>query len=178
MAKDGRLEEERRLCYVGITRARKHLALSLARRRTLFNQISFNPPSSFISEIPQELLADDWGKTMRKHFGPADHQEMTVRRPVQRQAKMGFGIPGMGQKPLQIPGVRRGFIPSTAREEAEATAAAMVFKPGDKVLHKKFGEGRVLELSGTGTDTRISIHFTAYGDKQFALHVAPIVKMG
>ncbi len=178
LAEDGRLEEERRLCYVGITRARKHLALSLARRRTLFNQISFNPPSSFISEIPQELLADDWGKTMRKHFGPADHQEMTVRRPVQRQAKMGFGIPGMGQKPLQIPGVRRGFIPSTAREEAEATAAAMVFKPGDKVLHKKFGEGRVLELSGTGTDTRISIHFTAYGDKQFALHVAPIVKMG
>ena len=178
LAEDGRLEEERRLCYVGMTRARKYLSLSLARRRTLFNQISFNPPSTFISEIPKNLLADDWGKTMRKHFGPADHQEMTVRRPAQRQPKMGFGIPGMGQKPLQIPGVRKGFIPSTAREEAEATAAALVFKPGDKVLHKKFGEGRVLELSGTGTDTRISIHFTAYGDKQFALHVAPIVKMG
>ena len=178
LMEDGRMEEERRLCYVGITRARKHLSLSLAKRRTLFNQISFNPPSPFITEIPKELLADDWGKTMRKHFGPSDPQEMTTRRPVQRQAKMGFGIPGMGQDPSQIPGVRKGFVPSTAREESEATAAANVFKPGDKVLHKKFGEGRVLELTGTGTDTRISIHFTAYGDKQFALHVAPIVKMG
>ena len=57
-------------------------------------------------------------------------------------------------------------------------APAAVFKPGDKVLHKKFGEGRVLVLTGQGSDTRISIHFTAYGDKQFALHVAPIVKLG
>ncbi|MPN56818.1 hypothetical protein SDC9_204511 [bioreactor metagenome] len=115
---------------------------------------------------------------MRKHFGPADTQEMSARRPAQRQVKTGFGIPGMGQDPLQIRGVRKGFIPSAAREDAEETVSAAVFKPGDKVLHKKFGEGRVLEMTGTGTETRISIHFTAYGDKQFALHVAPIVKMG
>lgn len=178
LMEDGRMEEERRLCYVGITRARKYLSLSLARRRTLFNQINFNPPSPFIAEIPAALLADDWGKTMRKHFGPADTQEMSARRPAQRQVKTGFGIPGMGQDPLQIRGVRKGFIPSAAREDAEETVSAAVFKPGDKVLHKKFGEGRVLEMTGTGTETRTSIHFTAYGDKQFALHVAPIVKMG
>ncbi len=177
LMEEGRMEEERRLCYVGITRARKSLFLSYARQRTLFNQISFNPPSPFISEIPKELLADDWGKAMRKHFGvqTQSQSEFVTRRPAQpRQSRMGFGIPGMGQDPAQIPGVRKGFVPSAAQGEAEGT----VFSPGDRVLHKKFGEGRVLELTGSGTDTRISIHFTAYGDKQFALHVAPIVKLG
>lgn len=178
LMEDGHMEEERRLCYVGITRARKYLCLSFARRRALFNQINFNPPSPFISEIPKELLADDWGRAMRKHFGVENQaeREPVSRRPAQpRQARIGFGIPGMGQDPLQIPGVRKGFVKSAARGD---DAPAAVFKPGDKVLHKKFGEGRVLELTGQGTDTRISIHFTAYGDKQFALHVAPIVKLG
>ncbi len=172
---DERMEEERRLCYVGITRARKYLSLSLAKRRTLFNQIAFNPPSPFIAEIPSELLADDFGKTLRRHFGVTETQGMTMRRPAQRQPKTSFGLPGMGQDPTVIPGVKKGFVSSVAREKLKT---ANVFKAGDKVLHKKFGEGVVLELSGSGMETRINIQFTAYGDKQFALHVAPIVKMG
>lgn len=175
LSDDIRMEEERRLCYVGITRARKYLGLSLAKRRTLFNQIAFNPPSPFIAEIPSELLADDFGKTLRRHFGVTETQGMTMRRPAQRQPKTSFGIPGMGQDPTLIPGVKKGFVTSAAREKIKS---ANVFAAGDKVLHKKFGEGVVLELSGSGMEARINIQFTAYGNKQFALHVAPIVKMG
>jgi len=168
------MEEERRLCYVGMTRARKYLSLSLAKRRTLFNQISFNPPSPFIAEIPAHLLADDFGKAMRRHFGVTEAPPLAQRRPTQRQPKISFGIPGMGQDLTQIPGVRKGFLNTAARLKKKAPT---VFNAGDKVLHKKFGEGLVLDVSGTGTDTRISIRFTAYGEKQFAVHVAPIVKM-
>lgn len=169
-----RMEEERRLCYVGMTRARKYLSLSLAKRRTLFNQISFNPPSPFIAEIPANLLADDFGKAMRKHFGVTEAPQLAQRKPTQRQPKISFGIPGMGQDLTQIPGVRKGFLTTAARLKKKPPT---VFNAGDKVLHKKFGEGLVLEVTGTGTDTRINILFTAYGEKQFAVHVAPIVKM-
>ena len=171
---DKRMEEERRLCYVGMTRARKFLALTLARRRTIFNQVSFNPPSPFIAEIPQRLISDEWGKTMRKHFGKEEPSQLVPRRPTQRPPKTGFGIPGMGQDLTAIPGVRKGFVASAARASA---AKLPSFESGDKVLHKKFGEGRVLEVTGAGSDARISIEFTAYGEKQFAVSVAPIVKL-
>ena len=175
MQDEEKMEEERRLCYVGMTRARRHLALSLAKRRTLFNQISFNPPSPFVSEIPKALLSDEWGKAMRKHFG-VQHQEPSLpRRPAQRPPKMGFGIPGMGQDSLgAIPGVRKGFAASLERADRRKN---LVFNEGDEVLHKKFGAGVVTEVTGTGADARISIQFTAYGEKQFAVSVAPIVKL-
>ena len=165
-----RMEEERRLCYVGMTRARKYLALSLARRRTIFNQISINPPSPFISEIPQRLLSDEWGKAMRKHFGGDVHEPVMPRRTGPRPPKTGFGIPGMGQDLSDIPGVHKGI-------SAKPKPVATVFHAGDVVLHKKFGEGLVKEVTGSGQDARITILFTAYGEKQFAVSVAPIVKL-
>lgn len=165
------LEEERRLCYVGMTRAKRFLGLSFAKRRMLFNQLSFNPPSPFLDDIPRELVSDEWGRTMRKHFGEAAPHPMQVRKATPKPPKMGFGIPGMGQDLGSIPGVRKGF--GTAKEAAPVA----VFKAGDVVLHKTFGEGLVQEVSGKGGDARITIQFTAYGEKQFAASVAPIVKL-
>ncbi|MHC1785665.1 MAG: ATP-dependent helicase [Christensenellales bacterium] len=171
---DKRMEEERRLCYVGMTRARKYLSLSLAKRRTIFNQVSCNPPSPFLAEIPPRLLSDEWGKAMRKHFGEDEGQQQSTRRPTQRPPKTGFGTPGMGQELAAIPGVTKGFVPSIAKSQPAALTA---FRAGDKVLHKKFGEGLVQDVSGVGSDARISILFTAYGEKQFSVSVAPIVKL-
>ena len=54
---------------------------------------------------------------------------------------------------------------------------ASLFKPGDRVMHRKFGEGSVVGLHGTGSDARIQIEFTAYGVKEFSLSIAPIVKL-
>lgn len=173
---EARMEEERRLCYVGMTRARKYLALSLAKRRNIFNQINFNPPSPFVAEIPKRLMSDEWGKAMRKHFGEEHLQPSLPRRPVQRPPRTGFGIPGMGQEQDildAIPGLRKNFNKIVKQEKKPIT----VFHSGDVVLHKKFGEGVVTEVTGSGSEARISIQFTAYGEKQFAVSVAPIVKL-
>lgn len=169
---EGRLEEERRLCYVGITRAQEYLFLSRARHRAIFNQAAHNQPSPFLEEIPRELISDAWGTAMRKHFG-TDKKAPEPPRPTKQPPKMGFGIPGMGQDPAKIPGVRKGFIASLA-PRPEPTE---IFRKGDRVLHKKFGTGTVVETTGTGADSRVSIQFTAYGEKEFAVAIAPIVKV-
>ncbi len=77
---------------------------------------------------------------------------------------------------LNIPGVQKGFVPSAA---ASLSGSAMnrLFKPGDRVLHRKFGEGTVQAVKGSGADARILIAFTAYGTKEFSLSIAPIVKI-
>lgn len=170
---DNRLEEERRLCYVGITRAREFLYLSRTRHRAIFNQASFNQPSPFLSEIPRELISDEYGKTMREHFGEYKPPKERVR-PSQRLPKTSFGIPGMGQDPGQIPGVQKGFVSSVA---SSVEPVAQIFKDGDQVLHKKFGAGLVVGTSGKGAEARVTILFTAYGEKEFSVAIAPIVKV-
>ncbi len=174
MQNDDRLEEERRLCYVGMTRARQYLHLSLARRRMLFNQVSYGDRSRFLKEMPKSLMTDVWGKAMRKHFGEDEEPREIYQRPAPRPPKMSFGAPGIGQKLGDIPGVTKGFVPSAARKKE---APPQVFEKGDRVLHKKFGEGTVLNVEGKGSEARITISFTAYGEKHFALSIAPIAKI-
>ncbi len=170
---ENRLEEERRLCYVGMTRAKEYLYLTRTRHRAIFNQASYNQPSPFLAEIPKELISDEYGRTMREHFGEFKPPKERVR-PSQRQPKTSFGIPGMGQDPGEIPGVRKGFVASLA---ADMDEPAQIFEQGDRVLHKKFGAGQVTSTSGEGADARVSIHFTAYGEKEFSIAIAPIVKV-
>ena len=170
---ENRLEEERRLCYVGITRAKEHLYLTRTRHRAIFNQASYNQPSPFLAEIPKELISDEYGNTMREHFGEYKPPKERVR-PSQRQPKTSFGIPGMGQDPGEIPGVQKGFMPSVAAGMGEG---AQIFEEGDQVLHRKFGAGRVISTSGKGAEARVSIMFTAYGEKEFSVAIAPIVKV-
>ncbi|MBR3739147.1 MAG: DNA helicase PcrA [Clostridia bacterium] len=173
-----KMEEERRLCYVGITRAKRRLYLSFARRRTIFNQITHNPPSPFLKEIPERLVIDEWAEATRKNFAPEPSQTASVSR-RDRPRNLSFGTPGMAagaRGALNIPGVQKGFVPSTA---ASLSGSAMnrLFKPGDHVLHRKFGEGTVQAVKGSGADARIMIAFTAYGTKEFSLSIAPIVKI-
>ena len=177
-ADENRMEEERRLCYVGITRARKWLYLSFARRRTIFNQITHNPPSPFIKEIPERLVIDEWAEANRRSF--SQEQERPAFAPRKEKPRnLSFGTPGMsaGSKgALNIPGVQKGFVPSAARSGV-GNAMNQLFHPGDHVLHRKFGEGTVQEVRGSGADARIQITFTAYGTKEFSLSIAPIVKI-
>ena len=182
-ADEKKLEEERRLCYVGITRAKKRLFLSYAKRRMLFNQLMYNDRSRFLKEIPPRLLHDEWSspKTSRvlSSSTPAWRRPENPRPdfPKARKPDLSFGTPGMRQKgPLNIPGVTKGFVPSRARE-AEEGALKTLFRAGDTVLHRKFGEGKVIEVFGAGNEARIRIFFTAYGEKVFSLSIAPIVKI-
>ncbi|MBQ9943192.1 MAG: DNA helicase PcrA [Clostridia bacterium] len=169
ITEENKMEEERRLCYVGITRAKKRLYLSFARRRMLYNQITHNAPSLFLKEIPGRLIQEEWASR------PASPSHAPVQRQPQRN--LSFGTPGMAAarpSALNIPGVQKGFAPSPARS---LQANTVLFRPGDKVLHRKFGEGTVQSVTGTGADARIMIAFTAYGTREFSLSIAPIVKI-
>ena len=178
MQEDNRLEEERRLCYVGVTRARKLLHMSFARRRMLFNQMQFNAPSCFIREIPKRLVQEEWGGTAPQAAGGWGSYGGTGAR-QQARPQYGFGdtvprrSPGRGTRnPLEIPGVQRGFVGSQARN-----INIQLFKAGDKVMHRKFGKGTVREVTGSGESARIAIQFPVFGEKVFALSIAPIVKV-
>ncbi len=172
---DERMEEERRLCYVGITRAQKRLFISRARQRMLYNQVNHNAPSRFLDEIPERLLKDEMS-SMHAAFGQ--------RVQAAPQARTGFGSRVPQQRPaarpglagLNIPGVQKGFVGSAARSAAP-NVMQNLYKPGDRVRHLKFGEGNVLSVTGSGAQARIRIEFTAYGEKEFALSVVPIVKL-
>ena len=151
-----KMEEERRLCYVGITRAQKRLFISRANQRMLYNQVNHNAPSRFLAEIPERLLSDR----------PAPSGSAPIRP----------GSGNTGLRGLNIPGVQKGFVQSPARNMA-TSAMQNLYRPGDRVRHLKFGEGTVVEVTGSGSMSRIKIEFTAYGTKEFALATAPIVKL-
>jgi len=180
---ENRVEEERRLCYVGITRAQKRLFISRANQRMLYNQVNHNPPSRFLDEIPERLLEDEWVTRRENVFRNAPQPQVNRGyvsnyglRSTPAVADLGKPKLTLGGNALGIPGVQKGFAPSKARQ---FTGSAMqnLFQRGDKVMHRKFGEGRVAALIGNGADARIQIEFTAYGVKEFALSIAPIVKL-
>ncbi len=180
---ESRLEEERRLMYVGITRARKQLYLSRAGIRFLYNQENRNPPSRFLEEIPARLKQEEWMQRQApapgtNRFAPPAYGKS---RPASRSSAdpERFGKPKLtfhGTKLDTIPGVTKGFSPSKIHSEA-ANAVERLFQPGERVLHKKFGTGRVIEITGHGADARIKVAFDAYGTREFAVAIAPIVRI-
>ena len=188
MQEDNRLEEERRLCYVAITRAKENLYISYATQRMLYNQLNLNAPSRFVEEIPKHLVDDAWISKREQSFPEEEVRHQPAHKQPEKklpQKALSFGVPqivtrgaGIGSKSaaLGIKGVKKGFTPSAAAG-VPASALASLFQIGDRVMHKKFGEGNVMDIHGKGADARIVISFAAYGVKEFALSIAPIVKV-
>ncbi|MDB5861119.1 MAG: uvrD [Ramlibacter sp.] len=153
------LEEERRLMYVAITRARKRLYLSYSQTRLLHGQTRYNVKSRFFDELPESALK--WLTPKNQSFGGS-----------------AFGY-GMGYPTSRGSG---GSATSYGRSETFANppvpqqraAAEHGLKPGLKVFHAKFGEGTVLTLEGSGTDARAQINFPRHGAKWLALSVAKL----
>ena len=195
-----KMEEERRLCYVGITRAQEQLFLSYATRRMLYNQVHLSDRSRFISEIPERLLDEASAMRRARSFEgmpsrvaqqPTLNVLSTQRQASQTQSTRASGAPaqlrigrqkvtdlaGGRSGALNIPGVQKGFGTSFVASGARESEKPEVFAPGDRVQHRKFGEGSVVRVTGSGSDARIAIEFAAYGVKEFALSIAPIVKV-
>ena len=165
----------RGVLYTAITRAREMLFISYAAQRMLYNQVNYNAPSRFLKEIPERLLDDQWISQREKSFpGVMDAYSHPAPKRAPRHA-MGSGL-GAGRSALGVSGVQKGFTPSAAASVPKDAVPA-IFEVGDRVMHRKFGEGNVLEIRGSGNDARIVISFTAYGSKEFALSIAPIVKV-
>jgi DNA helicase-2/ATP-dependent DNA helicase PcrA len=167
------LEEERRLAYVGITRAQQRLYLTHAWSRTLYGQTSFNPPSRFLGEIPEQLLdAREAEARMPSRRGYGDR-----RRPGDGGGRGGgytvVGLPGTSGAVTVEPGWNPPKPAGVAKREAPGG-----LKEGDTVRHERWGEGVVLILSGAGDDAEATIRFTDVGEKRVLLAYAPLTKVG
>ncbi len=152
---ENEMEEERRLAYVGITRAERQLFISHAKMRTLFGRTNMNPISRFISEIPEDLIEGKEEKEPLPFFnqsrGTAPVQP-SQQRPQKRTAKKMEKKPSSGGEKLG-------------------------WNPGDKAAHKKWGEGTVVNVRGEGDAMELDIAFPApTGIKRLLARYAPITK--
>ena len=188
---DKQLEEERRLAYVGITRAKKRLFLSHAYTRALYNTRNANQLSRFVSEIPQRLIQEGAGRMETRRMPPPSQSKWAqpTRSPYNERyshtAGQG-GIRGAGDvqtrrpapKPqlnpngvkLNIPGVSKGFGGPPAR-------GLSVFRAGDAVRHRVFGMGTVQEVTGTGGQQKVRILFDDGSERTFSASAAPIMRV-
>ena len=143
------LEEERRLAYVGITRARKRLYLSRSQVRVTFGSPAYNPPSRFLQEVPAHVL--DWRRTAAATTTWASSAATRNRQTSASIQSFGSG----SGAPKLVP----------------------VLAVGDRVLHGSFGMGTVLALSGAGDKTMADVDFGSAGAKRLSLKHAPMEKL-
>ena len=169
------LEEERRLAYVGITRAKKKLYLSHAHTRMLYNARSANQLSRFVSEIPQRLIQEGAVKSQTR-------VPMPQRRPYEDAPRSGYssrpaprsGVEKPSGKPaLNIPGLQKGF----GGAQATPQRSLKLFRVGDSVIHAVFGRGKVSEVSGEGSDQKVIVDFDNGSRKRFSANIAPLRKL-
>jgi len=150
MMDDAEMEEERRLAYVGITRAEKELYVTHAKMRTLYGRTNMNPISRFIDEIPEELL-DGAEQVKTKMYGNAAFDN---------------------SKKKEVPAKRR-----TEKLKTTTGAESETWGPGDKVQHKKWGVGTVVKVQGEDEQMELDIAFPApIGIKRLLAKFAPITK--
>jgi len=133
LEEEGKLEEERRLCYVGITRAREQLVVSCAEHRRLYGQDMYPSPSRFISEIPDHLVSEVRGKHNTSHAVSA---------------------------------------PQYKASSYKSTETVNGIYIGQCVIHKKFGEGMVTNLEGSGSHARVQVNFEYEGSKWLVMAYA------
>lgn len=167
------LEEERRLAYVAITRARKKLYLTNAFTRQIFGQSSANPPSRFIGEIPLELRK---GIGMGSAgFSGSGWEKRGSRRGIAGSGSEAGGGRVFGQSSASGSRPRQQSRPAVKPEAQKKAAAKMTFTKGDTVDHKVFGRGTITKVDG---DT-LHVRFSRTGQtKKLLKGYAPIVKIG
>jgi len=160
------LEEERRLAYVGITRAERRLYLSHAWSRSLYGSRQYNPPSRFLDEIPLDLLDRKGSVDTGADEGRGHLREQTdwSRTPIPefRGRGRGRGVTSTASEALR-----------PAEREAKMTHN---FGIGDDVMHPVFGEGVIIDLAGDGEKAEATVRFVDRGTKVLALAWAPLTK--
>ena len=157
---DTEIEEERRTCYVGITRAERRLYLTYARQRTIYGRTEMSRPSRFLAEIPEELVEHKEAD----FFGGTD-----LRAPSNIWSERSTRTE------------RKRYMPPPQHTAADGSVirpdASAAFQAGDAVRHSKWGDGRIVAISGSGEDAELSIAFPGEGIKKFVQKYAPILKL-
>jgi DNA helicase-2/ATP-dependent DNA helicase PcrA len=157
------LEEERRLFYVGITRAEDKLYLCWARQRRRAGDFSYNSLSTFVESVPDELLERRTTERLRLLADSTPHR----RRP---RAHESWGS-GAGY------GSRSGFEPEYEPDADQGLNQDLPrFVKGERVIHETFGSGSVVEISGFGRDLKVTVDFDVAGRKKLLLRYASLEK--
>lgn len=162
---DEDLEEERRLCYVGITRAEQELTMTCARKRMTRGETHYNRMSRFLQEIPKELMENGslpFDKEMQK-----EREQELIRQNAYTQAKQAFR-----QKPFQNYGIQKG-----AKAFAVSKEKGLDYQVGDRVRHIKFGEGTVKGILEGGRDFEVTVEFDTAGVKKMFATFAKLKKI-
>ena len=159
------LEEERRLAYVGITRAREQLVLTSAWSRQLFGTTQYNPPSRFLDEIPTELMRDAVERrgrlgTLSRRAVPEERVPRDERTAAHRERVVDAAVAAGREAPRP------------------SVATSLGLRVGDDVSHPAFGEGVVLEVQGEGERAEVTVRFRDSGTKHLALAWAPLTRLG
>lgn len=145
------LEEERRLCYVGITRAQEELFCTLASSRTLFGATTYNNTSRFLNDIPTHLLeaVDGTWTQQQTRSAQTTWQEADITQAPEAEIILKAAMP----------------------------CASEGFRTGDRVRHNTFGDGIVLALQGSGDGAKVTVNFPRVGTKTLVLAYAPLTKL-
>nr|MBA3233730.1 UvrD-helicase domain-containing protein [Propionibacteriales bacterium] len=158
------LEEERRLAYVGVTRAQRRLYLSRALVRSTWGAPSHNPPSRFLDEIPGDLI--EWKRT------ESAQTTWNSTSASSRYAEMGGSVAGAAPSP-----VRRTTSQLPPPKPTAGTRPVPALAPGDRVVHDTFGMGAVVTVEGQGDKAVASIDFGSSGVKRLLLRYSPVEKL-
>ncbi|UCZ53802.1 DNA helicase PcrA [Bacillus shivajii] len=165
LMEEAEMEEERRLAYVGITRAEEQLYLTRARMRTLYGRTNMNPASRFLSEIPEDLL-----DSLKEEKSEATPPWMKTSR----SAGSGLGSPQSARPTPSQPSSTR----TTQRKATTKTGGdSFEWSVGDKASHKKWGVGTVVSMKGDGENVELDIAFPQVGIKRLFAKFAPITKV-
>jgi DNA helicase-2/ATP-dependent DNA helicase PcrA len=169
------LEEERRLCYVGITRARKELTMTAAQMRMVRGEPQFLRASRFVREIPRELIELEGETTDTRNF--MKPPEVSMDRIIK------FGTGGAGERlrklrkqprPFRARTVRKSLLPEPVPVQK---ADHLDYKEGDRVRHVKFGDGTVQDIKDGGKDYEVTVDFDTCGVKRMFASFAKLKKI-
>ena len=178
------LEEERRLCYVGITRAKENLFLTCSKQRTIFGSTSYNPTSRFLNEIPEELLEGyeeafggnhkeeifedsnySWAYG-RKQKGNITTYKIEEKQPVTATSKSSNNSNFMFR-------TAESFL-NNLNKKSNYEVDLSQYRPGVRVFHKKFGEGTINIVEPEGDDLKVDINFDKVGHKRLMAKFAKL----
>lgn len=156
------LEEERRLCYVGITRAMKKLTLTSANQRMRNGEMNFNRPSRFINEIPRHLVKQTYGAVLKPE---------TESKPTEfSRAKASLYTKDRKNPFANNPYIQKGM-------GSASPAGAPDYQVGDRVSHTKFGQGIVRSLTKLTNDYEVVIEFDGFGQRKLRSSFAKLTKL-
>ena len=194
------MEEERRLAYVGITRAMSRLTVTHARCRRLYGMTLYNPPSCFLSEIPEKLMdaAPEQRARHRRQGRYPRHAAWDPKRARggngHQHASRGYrgGSRRVGGDGTAGTGTERGMRPGVGsssfrlsdrgsarrrRQPKRSEAAHQKLRVGDDVQHDHWGDGVIVSISGSGDSTEAVVNFASKGEKRLLLSWAPLKKV-